>query len=189
MTRTRMTLAVAGTLVAAIAISASLSATPATASAAPLAPQLYDTLAASPEFDWNSFETVEAFLASGGAYGDAAPIAGTAVRIVTTDSANKWSTAHLDAVCRAALTEYGVAESEWNWVLAANRNVAFRESGNRPGAKSANGKYWGMHQWNSDWADTERVDGEWSVYRFVKVYADGGKAKIRQHWKATIGDL
>ena len=183
MTRTRLTLTVAGALLATIV------ASPAAASAEPLAPQLYETLATSPSFDWGTFSTVDEFLATGGAYGSAAQVPGTEVRIVKSDSAEKWSTAHLDAVCRAALLEYGVPTDEWNWVLAANRNVAFRESGNRPAAKSASGSYWGMHQWNDNWADDERVDGTWSVYRFVRVYAEGGKAKIRQHWEQTIGDL
>jgi hypothetical protein len=32
----------------------------------------------------------------------------------------------------------------------------------------------------------QRLDPVWSCYRFVRVYAEGGEAKIRQHWKATV---
>lgn len=110
------------------------------------------------------------------------------VPVITADSDRKWSTAHLDSVCRAALAEYGVPKAEWDWVIAANRNIAYRESGNRPGARSASGAYAGLHQWSSSWGKLElRLDGDWSVYRFVKVYDEGGKSKIRQHWPSTVG--
>ena len=112
----------------------------------------------------------------------------SSVPVVYTDTDRKWSTAHLDSVCRAALAAYGVPKAQWDWVLAANRNIVYRESGNRPGAQSASGEYAGLHQWSSSWGKLEmRLDGEWSVYRFVKVYDDGGKAKIRQHWPSTVG--
>ena len=111
----------------------------------------------------------------------------SSVPIITTDSERQWSTAHLDQVAKEALAHYDVPKAEWSWVLAANRNVAYRESKNRPGAKSSGGDYQGMHQWSDAWGGANRLDGEWSVYRFVRVYAEGGRAKIRQHWSATVG--
>lgn len=190
MTRTRIAIAFAGSLLAALV------AVPATASALPTTDQVLANLAEAPEIQWHTMTPVADFfgesepqIPQSGDFGKPAPAPLTQVPAITKDSPKKWSTAHLDAVCRAALAYYEVPESEWAWVIAANRNVAYRESGNRPGAISGTGTFQGMHQWSPDWADTERLDGNWSVTRFVKVYAVGGKAKIRQHWKATLGGL
>lgn len=112
----------------------------------------------------------------------------SSVTVVTTDSESQWSTAHLDSVCTAALATYGVPEADWAWVIAANRNIVYRESRNRPGARSAGDSYAGLHQWSASWGTTEeRINGNWSVNRFVQVYAQGGKAKVRQHWASTVG--
>ena len=181
MKRTTVTSLFAGALIAASF------AVPAVASAKPLAPHLLESLAAAPEIDWDAMESVADYLDR--TQNVAEPLPGANVPIITEDSKTVWSTAHIDRVAREALESYGVPEAEWNWVLAANRKVAFRESRNRPGAISSTGTFQGMHQWSPSWGKAVRLDGEWSIKRFVKAYVDGGKANIRKHWKSTIGSL
>jgi hypothetical protein len=97
----------------------------------------------------------------------------------------KWSKADVEWVTRRALRDYDIPAREHAWVVAAAVRVATRESGRRP--KARNGQHLGMMQFNSGWkGGDKRLDGKWSVYRFVRVYRDGGKAAIRRHWKATI---
>jgi len=197
MKRTMMTSLFAGALIA-----ASLAA-PAIVSAKPLAPNLLRSLTAAPEFDWDAIESVPDYLDRmeierlerierqriKRAQKLATPTPRASAPIITNDSKTVWSTDRLDRVAREALEHYGVPKAEWNWVLAANRQVAFRESRNRPGAVSSSGTYQGLHQWSPSWGGEVRLNGEWSVKRFVKAYADGGKPNIRRHWKATIGSL
>lgn len=188
-----MTSLLAGTLLA-----TSL-AVPALASAQPLAPHMLETLAAAPEFNWDDIESVPDYLDRiereqrlkrlERARRIAKSNQGSSVPVITEDSNTVWSTERIDSIAREALKYYGIPESEWAWVLAANQKVAFRESRNRPGAISASGTFQGMHQWSPSWGGAERLDGEWSIRRFVKAYDDGGKANIRRHWKSTIGSL
>lgn len=193
MTRTRIAIAFAGALLAAFI------AVPATASALEPSDALLASLSEAPEIEWQSMTPVAQYIAQKNAAAAAASaksargksgrVAAKSVPTVTEGTEERWTTAQLDAVASEALAAWGIPTEEWAWVLEANRVVAFRESGNRPGAIGASGKYQGMHQWSPSWAGTERLDGTWSVKRFVEVYAKGGKAKIRQHWKATIGNL
>lgn len=89
-----------------------------------------------------------------------------------------WSAGQVEATLRdAAGTE---------WIVATGLRVAYKESTYRPDAVNPSGCV-GLFQFNSAWGSMEqRLDPVWSCYRFVKVYVDGGAAKIAQHWKATV---
>lgn len=97
------------------------------------------------------------------------------------------STDDLRARLIAACERYDITGSDRTWIVNAGIRIASRESGNSPGAVSPNGEYVGIYQFGSDWSSMEnRLDADWSINRFVKVYKDGGQAKIYQHWRATI---
>lgn len=100
-------------------------------------------------------------------------------------SAGAWSADKVAATLRAAAAEYGLDDKQTAWIVETGVRVAYRESTYRPDAR--NGQYLGLFQFGSAWASAEqRLDPVWSCYRFVRVYAEGGEAKIRQHWKATV---
>jgi len=96
----------------------------------------------------------------------------------------KLSEAEVRRLLENACAKYGVPTE---WIVPVGLQVAWRESTYNPGAVSASGTYVGLFQFGTSWGGDERFSAEWSANRFVKVYAKGGKAKIRQHWKATTG--
>jgi len=101
-------------------------------------------------------------------------------------SASAWSADKVAATLRAAAAEYGLDDKQTEWIVATGVRVAYKESTYRPDAR--NGQYLGLFQFGDAWAPAaQRLDPVWSCYRFVRVYADGGEAKIRQHWASTIG--
>jgi hypothetical protein len=100
--------------------------------------------------------------------------------------AGKLSEAEVRTLLENACAKYGVAT---DWIVPVGLQVAWRESTYNPGAVSASGTYVGLFQFGPPWGGEERFSAEWSANRFVKVYADGGKAKIRQHWRATVGGM
>ena len=100
-------------------------------------------------------------------------------------SAGAWSADKVAATLRAAAAEYGLDDKQTAWIVDTGVRVAYRESTYRPDAR--NGQHLGLYQFNAAWGTAEqRLDPVWSCYRFVRVYAEGGEAKIRQHWKATV---
>ena len=100
-------------------------------------------------------------------------------------SAGAWTADKVAETIRAAAAEYGLDDKQTAWIVETGVRVAYRESTYRPDAR--NGQYLGLFQFNAAWGTAEqRLDPVWSCYRFVRVYAEGGEAKIRQHWKATV---
>lgn len=100
-------------------------------------------------------------------------------------SAGAWTADKVAATLRAAAAEYGLDDKQTAWIVDTGVRVAYRESTYRPDAR--NGQHLGLYQFNAAWGTAEqRLDPVWSCYRFVRVYAEGGEAKIRQHWKATV---
>jgi hypothetical protein len=96
-----------------------------------------------------------------------------------------WSREQVASTLTAAAKYYGLSETRTAWIVETGCRVAYKESTYRPDAR--NGQYLGLFQFGDSWAsESERLDPVWSCYRFVRVYADGGESKIRQHWAATI---
>lgn len=100
-----------------------------------------------------------------------------------------WSRDQVAATLRAAAAEYELSASDTEWVVETGCRVAYRESTYRTGAQNASGAA-GLFQFMPAWGSLEnRLDPVWSCYRFVRVFRDGGEAKIRQHWSSTIGGV
>ena len=99
--------------------------------------------------------------------------------------ADVWTREQAEQVLRNACSHYNLTSSQTQWIVAKGLHIAWGES--RYNTKASNrGVYLGLFQFSGAWASAdERLDGEWSCYRFVRVYRDGGEAKIRQHWAAT----
>ena len=101
-------------------------------------------------------------------------------------SAGAWSRDKVAATLAAAAASYGLDDKQTAWIVDTGVRVAYRESTYQPDARNASGAA-GLFQFMPSWAPLEqRLDPVWSCYRFVRVYAEGGEAKIRQHWKATV---
>ncbi len=98
-----------------------------------------------------------------------------------------WSEATVRFMLGRACDHYGITGSEKAWVIGAGTHIAYGES--RFNTKARNGQHRGLMQFNGGWKGTEaqKLSGVWSCYRFVRVFDAGGKAKIRQHWRATVG--
>lgn len=115
------------------------------------------------------------------------PVVVKAKKAVTTKSskrAGKLSEDEVKKLLEKACAKYKVSTK---WIVPVGLQVAWKESTYNPSAVSPCGNYVGLVQFGPHWGGDERFSAEWSVNRFVKVYADGGKQKIRQHWKATVG--
>ena len=99
--------------------------------------------------------------------------------------AGAWSREKVASTLTAAAQQYGLTDTETAWIVETGCRVAYRESTYRPDAR--NGQYLGLFQFGSAWGTaSQRLDPVWSCYRFVRVYAEGGEAKILQHWRATV---
>ncbi|MBN2840989.1 MAG: hypothetical protein JXP37_08560 [Coriobacteriia bacterium] len=97
-----------------------------------------------------------------------------------------WTREQVASTLTAAAKGHELTAEETAWVVETGVRVAYRESTFRPDAR--NGQYLGLFQFGDAWgSSTQRLDPVWSCYRFVKVYADGGEAKIIQHWASTVG--
>lgn len=95
----------------------------------------------------------------------------------------RWTPEHVRAALTEACGRYGVPT---DWIVEVGVRVCFRESGGRWWVVNSGG-YAGLFQFGTDWGKLSlRTDPAWSCDRFVRVYRDGGKAKIQQHWAATI---
>lgn len=100
-------------------------------------------------------------------------------------SADAWNHEQVASTLTAAAKSYGLTAEQTAWVVETGCRVAYRESTYRPDAR--NGQYLGLFQFGDAWGSvSERLDGVWSCYRFVRVYRDGGEAAIYRHWKATV---
>jgi len=100
-------------------------------------------------------------------------------------SAGAWSREQVASTLTAAAKQYGLDDVQTAWIVETGCRVAYKESTYRPDAR--NGQHVGLFQFGSAWGTVaERLDPVWSCYRFVRVYAEGGEAKIRQHWRATV---
>ena len=88
-----------------------------------------------------------------------------------------------------ACYQRGIPGEEWAWLEDAIPAITKRESGWRTDAANPTSSALGIAQFLDAWgADRYRRDAVWSIDRMVRVYQDGGKAKIRQHWAATCTD-
>lgn len=162
--------------------------------AKPLAPHLLDTLAVSPGFpamqsvpDYLAEqERIAAEKAARKRLSEARRAAVSNATVQTAQTTRKPSRgalteAQVRSLLEAAQAKYGVDD----WIISAGLKVAWGESRYNPDAR--NGQYVGIMQFGSSWgSEAKRLDPTWSIDRFVRVYAEGGKAKIRQHWRATI---
>ena len=154
--------------------------------AAPLAPHLLDTLSASPGFpEMTSVADYYAQKAASEARERRLAHESRRQAVSTRKPpADALTEAQVRSLLKAAAKHYGVD----SWIVTAGLQVAWGESRFRPDAR--NGQYVGIMQFGASWgSEAKRLDPEWSIYRFVRVYAEGGKQKVRQHWKATIGGL
>ena len=121
--------------------------------------------------------------------------------------AKSWDKARLRKEVRTAAKHYKLTKAETRWLERAAVDIVFRLPG-KPRCESSGGwrvgsksGCYGIFQFNRAWKRpkaitkklgiSKRIDWRQSprasTWRFVKVYKDGGKAKIRQHWKATLG--
>lgn len=98
--------------------------------------------------------------------------------------------AQVRSLIESGCDRYGITGKDRAWVIEAWMRVTWSESRWNPSAQNPNSTACGIAQFLAAWGDKEkRLDPLWSAHRFARVYAEGGKAKIRQHWKATIGGL
>jgi hypothetical protein len=100
-------------------------------------------------------------------------------------SALIWSKGQVSGTLAAAADYYGLTGAKREWIISKGTSIAYKESRYNTHAWNSS-NHIGLFQFSDAWASAEnRLDGTWSCYRFVKVYVDGGEAKIRQHWRAT----
>lgn len=100
-------------------------------------------------------------------------------------SGTTWSRGQVESTLRSAAGEYGLSAADTEWIVSKGADIAWSESRYRTAVVNSSG-HAGLFQFSSSWGSLEqRTDPVWSCYRFVKVFKDGGKAKIVQHWAAT----
>lgn len=100
-------------------------------------------------------------------------------------SGTTWSRGQVEATLRAAAGEYGLSAGDTGWIVSKGADIAWRESRYRTAVVNSSG-HAGLFQFSKSWGSlANRTDPVWSCYRFVRVFRDGGKAKIQQHWAAT----
>lgn len=124
--------------------------------------------------------------------------------------AHTWSQARVKQEVVEAGKFYHLSDAKITYLKGAAVDIIFALPG-KPAHESGgnyyatNGSCKGSFQFNSGWHLTKRLSklakkehhhhykGEWrycpecSVYRFVKVYVDGGKPALYRHWKSTLG--
>lgn len=97
------------------------------------------------------------------------------------DALDRWE---VEALLRAACNYYGITGDEADWLVEKGTVIAWRESSWRPHAR--NGSYIGLFQFGPSWgSEADRLDEQWSCYRFVRAYVDGGEQNLRSHWSQT----
>jgi hypothetical protein len=129
----------------------------------------------------------------------------TALLIIpaTAHARTPWSKDRTTLEVRRACNRYGISRTGTAWLQRAAVDIIYT------GAHESSGRWWavgGQHRgilqftpsWNQNRADKIRHarDHGWhsdwrycpscSIYRFARVYKEGGRAKIEQHWKATL---
>ena len=86
--------------------------------------------------------------------------------------------------------KYGITGSDRKWLVTAWLQITWSESRWVPTAQNKNSTAAGLAQFLAAWGSLDkRLDPQWSANRFAKAFADGGKANIRKHWRATVGNL
>jgi hypothetical protein len=101
---------------------------------------------------------------------------------------------------KAAARFYHLSAAKTRWIVAKGIHIVFvghtgyGESNGNTNTGHRNGCY-GLFQFGAGWKHNItlagvhyrdfRSSGRGSIYRFVKVYKVGGRAKILQHWRAT----
>ena len=115
--------------------------------------------------------------------------------------AETWSKDRTRREVRAAAAYYKVPSK---WITDAAIDIVYDGAHESSGCTHA-GKGTscvGLFQFNRSWHASKkewrlaraeghtkdwRLSGRASVYRFVRVYRDGGRAAIKRHWRATYG--
>lgn len=86
-----------------------------------------------------------------------------------------------------ACDKYGVTGSDRTWIIEMGLNISWKESRWNPSAQNKSSSASGLFQFLKAWGPLEnRLDPVWSANRFVKVFVDGGKSKIYQHWRSVL---
>lgn len=128
-----------------------------------------------------------------------------------------WSKATLVRVVDKAARDYGISAKGRAWLKRSARDIVYTgEHPNildKYERRESSGRHWisangcaGLFQFTTVWKQTAvdkrrhkkyhknyRHVTDWrkcphcSTYRFVRVYKEGGTAKVKQHWKATLG--
>lgn len=99
-------------------------------------------------------------------------------------SGGVWSKSQVSGTLAAACDYYGISGSDKSFIVNKGTSIAYRES--RYNTQAKNGQYLGLFQFGSAWGSaSNRLDGTWSCYRFIRVYKEGGLSKIKQHWAST----
>ena len=169
--------------------------------AGPLAPHLLSDLAEPPALDWDSIQPVQEWVAEREAAKALAEqkkrAALAAKRRAASQPTEKripskraLSEAQMRELISNACDKYGIDGADRKWLVAAWLKVTWSESRWVPTAQNPNSTASGLAQFLAAWGPLEdRLDPVWTANRFARVFRDGGKAKIRQHWRATIGGL
>ena len=102
----------------------------------------------------------------------------------------KLSESEVRTLLENACEKYGITGADMKWLITAGLKVAWSESRYNPSARNSTSSATGLFQFLKSWGSAEnRLDPVWSANRFARVFRDGGKPKIRQHWRATIGTM
>lgn len=123
-------------------------------------------------------------------------------RIKTLRKQKWWRDSDIRFVATQEAKRAGFKGEMYRWAVEACVRTAKREAGKKWGDKKRtyylysthsvkkSGRM-GLHQWGREWAGSKakKTDGVWSCRRFMKVLKVGGKRKVRQHWKQTIGSM
>jgi hypothetical protein len=111
-----------------------------------------------------------------------------------------WTEGDIRFVATMAADKYHFKGALRTWAIGACVHTAKREADKKYADKTHKRYLYsthsvkrsgrcGLHQWGREWAGSkaQKTDGVWSCNRWMRVLRDGGKAKIIQHWRATIG--
>lgn len=96
-------------------------------------------------------------------------------------------------IVRVACIERHVPKGKRKWMERAAVDIIFALPGkpaheSNGNAKARNGDYRGIAQMDIDWGSVKRREQPVTAIRMmVRSYKQGGKAKVRQHWAATLG--
>jgi hypothetical protein len=92
-------------------------------------------------------------------------------------------------IVKWAMKNRKVPKSQRKWLEKASIDIIFNGAAESHGnAKAKNGQYRGILQMGNGWGtERQRMNPVTSIDWLARTYRQGGKYKVRQHWRATLG--